>query len=355
MGFWTEPPFGVRRGLLPLLGMAFVQANRASVAVYADGVFQPDVNEFVADQLLQSAGRIQLRKVSLTARNRKLMNSLADAVASVGAVRPALEPLTVARALVRFAFALPPWTQRTMSLSKEALAVRRVLLNASDPHQVLFTDLPKVFGSVRAAAAGIGTTMRELQDAHGNMLAGLQRRMTQALAHHDGELDALRERARVVSSRPTGELRLDAFAGRLSTFAGTPTEMESLAGFAANRPPRNWTDREPHWAGRVLEELALQFRLTEAFTPIAGGESGRRAIAIAFAGDQGRTIKEGLDLAEVERPWIGDLADSLLEALKNSGADRRAALAALVEAGVRVAGDGELDEVEKVVLTEETP
>ena len=168
---WTEPPFGVRRGLLPLLGMAFIQAHRASVAVYADGTFRPDVDDFVADQLLQSAGRIQLRKVSLTARNQKLMNSLADAVASVAAVRPALEPLTVARALVRFAFALPPWTRRTMSLSKEALAVRRVLLNASDPHRALFTDLPKVFGSVGAAGCRYreddkGTPGRPQQDAH---------------------------------------------------------------------------------------------------------------------------------------------------------------------------------------------
>ena len=346
---WTEPPFGIRRGLLPLLGMAFLQANRASVAVYANGTFQPDVNDFVADQLLQSAGRIQLRKVSLTTHDQKLMNSLAEAVASVAADRPALEPLTVARALVRFAFTLPPWTRRTMSLSKEALAVRRVLLNASDPHGALFTDLPKVFGNVRAAGVGIGKAMKELQAAHGRMLAGLQRRMIKALAHHDCALDALRERARAVVSRPTGELRLDAFAGRLSTFAGTSVEMESLAGLAANRPPRDWTDKEPHRAGRVLEELALQFRLTEAFTPIAGGKPGRRAIAIAFAGDEGRTVKEGLDLAEVERPWIGDLADALLAALRNSGADRRAALAALVEAGVRVAGDGELDEVEEVV------
>ena len=148
---WMAPPYGVRRGLLPILAMAFILAHQSSVAVYAEGTFQPDINDFVADRLLQEEGLISLRFVVPRADNEQLMNELARTAGGITGRTPVAEPLAVARALVEFAFRLPGWTRRTSSLSKAAQGVRRVLLNASDPHRALFVDLPMLWQLLRTS------------------------------------------------------------------------------------------------------------------------------------------------------------------------------------------------------------
>ncbi|MCH8858360.1 MAG: ATP-binding protein, partial [Proteobacteria bacterium] len=135
---WTQPPFGVRRGLLPILALAFIQANRRTLAVYAEDVFRPQVDRYVVDLLFQSEKHIGLRRVALKAQNEAILRDAAKALAAVTAQKPAAEPLAVARGLVHLVFNLPPWTRRTSSLSEPALALRRVLLSADDPHRALF-------------------------------------------------------------------------------------------------------------------------------------------------------------------------------------------------------------------------
>ena len=151
---WMAPPYGVRRGVLPILAMAFILAHQSSVAVYAERAFQPDINDFVADRLLQDEGLISLRFVVPRADSEQLMIELARTVGGITGKTPVAEPLAVARALVEFAFRLPGWTRRTSSLSKAAQGVRRVLLNASDPHRALFVDLPNVVATSEDESVG---------------------------------------------------------------------------------------------------------------------------------------------------------------------------------------------------------
>ena len=106
---WMAPPHGIRRGLLPILAMAFILAHQSSVAVYAEEIFQPSINDFVADRLLQDEGLISLRFVVPRAGNEQLLNKFAWTVGGITGRTPAAEPLEVARALVEFAFRLPGW------------------------------------------------------------------------------------------------------------------------------------------------------------------------------------------------------------------------------------------------------
>ena len=77
---WSAPPFGVRRGVLPIYGLAFVLANESSIAVYADGVFQPELDDFLADRLLQDESQISLRYVEPDAEKDASLIELADAI-----------------------------------------------------------------------------------------------------------------------------------------------------------------------------------------------------------------------------------------------------------------------------------
>src|SRR5262249_5414468 len=151
------------------------------------------------------------RRVDVDAFRGEIVHGVAAAVgAATGQPCPS-EPLAVARRLVRFVTELPPWTQKTQSLSPKTAAVRRVLLHADDPHKALFVELPAVFGEVvgRGAVEGIEIALRDLRAAYPQMLRDLARKMLSALGHADDtDLDDLRSRAGVVADL-TGDLRVD--------------------------------------------------------------------------------------------------------------------------------------------------
>ena len=336
---WAAPPFGVRRGVLPILALSFALAQRATVAVYAQDVFRPDLDSYVADLLLQDEGLVGLRRVDLKGENQSILEGVADAIDNFTGETTAREPLAVARSLVRFAVRLPPWSQKTGTLSEAAKEVRRVLLNAKDPHRALFVDLPLAFPTVEARDLGghLSESLRELADAHPRMLAELKRRMLDALGHGSESRERLRVRAKTVLGL-TGDLRVDAFAGRVVEFGGTADEIEGLASFALNKPARDWSDRDPDRAALELAELALRFRQAEALARVKDRVPTRHALAVVFGtGETGRTVMRSVDIADSERAEVAGLAEDLLAVLSGAGVDTRLITAALAEAGARAA------------------
>jgi hypothetical protein len=342
---WTAAPFGIRRGLLPILAMTFILAHESSVAVYAEETFQPDVNDFVADRLLQDERLISLRFVDRRAENERLMKDLAQAVGGITGKKPAVEPLAVARALVEFAFRLPSWTRRTSSLSKAAQGVRRILLNASDPHRALFVDLPHVVETLRdkPVGAAIAAALGELAVAYPALLGDLRDRMLNALGHRRSGFEELRRRARTVLGL-SGDLQLEAFVTRITEFDGRQEDLEAIAGLVVHKPARDWSDTEPSQAALELAELALRFRQIEMLVRVQGREPTQHAIAVVFGtGEAGRTVMKRFNVPETERVEVGELAEKVIAMLKGSGLDGELLLAALAEAGLRAADEGETE------------
>ena len=340
---WAKPPFGIRRGLLPILGMAFILAHETSVAVYAEETFQPDLNDFVADRLLQDERLISLRFVDRKAHDRRFMGELAETVEEIVGQVPAPEPLAVARALVEFVYRLPNWTRRTLSLTQEAQNVRRVLLNASDPYRALFIDLPHAVGgkSSKQTRAKLAEALSELKGAYPAMLDDLCRRMLKALGQKGTEFGVLRERAKTVAG-VSGNLRLDAFVTRLVEFDGRREDTEAIAGLVIHKPARDWSDMEPSQAAFELAEHALRFRQAEVLARVRDRSPTQHAVAVVFGtGEAGRAVMKSFEVATSDLAEIDALAGQIVDLVKGSGLDREVLLAAVAEAGMRAAEEEE--------------
>lgn|GEM_PF-6604759 len=65
-------------------------------------------------------------------------------------------------------------------------------------------------------------------------------------------------------------------------------------------------------------------------------------MAVVFGtGEAGRTVMKSFNLPETERVEVEDLAEKVIGMLKESGVDGELLLAALAEAGLRVADEAE--------------
>ncbi|RYH07768.1 ATP-binding protein [Tropicimonas sp. IMCC6043] len=340
-GLWKEPPFGVRSGLLPLLAATFILAYRSSMAVYVEDIFQPEINDYVIDRLLQDPRNLSLRHVDPKTDGKELLKALSAEMECVMSRAPEPKPLDIAQALVEFVMRLPEWTRRTQSLSKPAQELCRILRAASDPHRTLFVDLVQLSGrDTPAAVAGeIGGLLRELNQAYETMLIRLRDKMLDALGHSERPFEELQRRAETIKGI-SGDLRLDAFASRLQGFSGSLADMESLAGLLANKPPRNWSDLEPSRAAMEAGQLALAFRQAEMLAQVQGRDPSRHALGVVVGtGEHGTTALRAVELSAKEQDAAKALAASLQDILAKAGVSDAVALAALAEAGMQRISD----------------
>lgn len=333
---WRARPFGVKEGLLPVLGLAFVLAERNRTSVYLDGVFCSRIGDLLTDRLLQDASSVRLRLSEITERDAAILRGVAEVVArhapDDGTI--AVDPLSVSRQLVALVMNVPAWVRRTSRLGRPALKVRDLAMSAHDPNKFMLDDLPKIAGDdaeVETVIAELSAGLEELAGAYTAMLASLRDLLLGELRVHGQDIsERLRRRAKAVMG-VTGNYRLDAFAARLSTFDETREALEGIASLAANRPPRDWVDRDVDAARIELASLAREFLRAEGLAHVQGRGDGRFSFAL-FMSDPARqgliTPEIAIDGEELAR--ARELAESL-RAVIGGKVGRDVALAAAVE------------------------
>jgi hypothetical protein len=329
---WASPPYGLRAGVMPVLAMAFFLANRSALALYVDGAFTSELSEAIIDEWLLDPKSIELSFVSASSDQSAYVEAVSASLPTnvVGPKRT--EPLEVARALVGMVLALPNWTRRTTALSADAQAVRAMLLKASDPHKVLFSDLPTLLGAREAkdVLAKLRGVVAELVGAYPRVLSEVKSTVLRALDQGDEDPKQLQRRARVVKGI-AGEFRLEAFVARLETFDGSPEAIEGLISLATSKPPAQWVDRDVDGALLQLGSWAHDFRRAETVAPLRGRPSTRRAVGVVFGGGQGLEANASFDIDDKDAAQVSKLAARLVVDLQTQR--REIALAALAEAG----------------------
>jgi hypothetical protein len=338
---WSAPPFGLRSGIVPVVFFAFVMAHKGNVALYKDGMFVPKVTDADVDEYLQSEARFSLRWVSIDEAKRKILDGISDILRSVGAKSVARDPLEAARGLVALAFELPAWTQKTSTLAPLTRSIRDTLVKASDPHKVLFVDLVALLGTMEADkyVEALRVPIAELAGAYEAMLRQIEATMFEALDAEPGEHEGLYRRAEAVAG-VTGDLRQDAFATRLANHDGSRESVEGLLSLAANKPPRDWSDRDIDSALLEIARLSLQFRQTEALVSVRGRKPTSEAFAVVVgAGPQTKTVSRQFEVPERHIRTVETLAKELADDLLSKGLKTEVLMAALGHACLRLAAD----------------
>ncbi|GGH27707.1 hypothetical protein GCM10007036_36420 [Alsobacter metallidurans] len=341
---WRSPPYGVRDGLLSILAVAYLLTRRDNTAIYLDDVFRPQVDGFFVDRLLQEPNAVRLRQVEISDVDAGLVAALAKHLSvDDRCIDPT--PLEVAKGLVSKIRGLPSWTTRTATLSKSAAALRTSALAASDPNELLFEDLPRATfdGSERVGvslARAVVRAIDELEAAYPAMLEAMAATLLAELRFKgaaSGDYGPLQRRAANVRGL-TGNFRLDALATRLTTFEGRLEEIEGLAGLAANRPCRDWVDRDVDAARIELAALAQQFLKAEGFGHLKGRSDGRLTLVV-YMSDPAypEPVASEVELDALERKAAEELSAKLAAVISKAGAADHVALGALAKLSLTLA------------------
>ena len=347
---WSEQPFGVKDGLLPILAVAFILSQRNSLAAYRKGIFRTRFDDVDVEYLAKDAGTIQLRWMNLSDVALRLLSGMAEIVRTIDHENTLshLEPIDVARGLVGIFEQLPSWTKRTMRLSANAVRVRDLFKRASDPNQFLFDDIPAVVGANVGSASDkdlqrvismLRDGLEELVEAYPSMLHRLRDILLAELQVPNLAPQSLVEfRERAVNIRQlSGDFHVEAFVGRLSQFDGTDEAFEGIASLVANKPPRDWVDLDLDRAMVDIADMAQKFLRAETFTRVKGRPEKRHAMAVVI-GMEGRPspLLEEFDVGDADRDAIDVLIERVAATLEKADKKHRnIILAALAELSAR--------------------
>ena len=343
---WRKAPFGIKRGLRPVLVVAYLLSQRGNLAFYREGIFRAHISDLDIDYLVKDPTCIQLRWMDLSEVSRLHLSEMAEIVRSLDEENRLshLTPIDVARGLVAIYDRIPPWVARTQRLSDNAKRIRQLFKQANDPNRLIFNDIPELVndGSVSSETIAIDQVadciregLEELLQAYPAMLNRMRETLLAELQVPNTSSSTLRElRNRAENIRGLGgDHRLEAFIVRLARFEGAEEDMEGLAGMAVNKPPRDWVDPDLDRATVELADMAQRFLRAEAFARVKGRQDKRHALAMVVGMDgQPKLVHGEFEITDLDQPEVKALIERVEETIRrNSNHRRNIILAALAE------------------------
>jgi len=340
---WQSAPFGLKKGVMPILALAFFLANKSHIAIYFDNVFTPNISEVIIDELLNDPRLIKFKYVSAGENKNSLAQAIAEKILSSINDKTDFSnyaPLDTARGLVSIAFALPNWTKRTHSVSQSAQDVRGMLLKASDPNKVLFADLPTILEtkSEDDLVLSLQKIIFELQSAYPRKLKEIKDIALKSLQHESDNYEDLKLRAQSVKGI-TGNFQLESFATRLEEFDGSTEKIESLISNAINKPSQGWVDRDLDAAIIQLGTLSMEFRKAEAIAGLRGRDTSRKVFNLVLSAGLGNDLTKTVEVSTKDQQMIDQTISQIMPILKNI--DQRLVFATLADIGIKVSQESQ--------------
>lgn len=312
--YWAQPPFGIKRGLMPLLALVFMLTERKNLSFYREGLFLTGISDVDVDYILRAPHLIQIRWMNIDTKAKHLLTELANVATDVSKNSLVeLSSLDVARALVASFDAIPAWAKKTSRLSKHARNVRQVFKTEVDPNNLLFVELPSLASETNAPTAdqvakSVKSGLVELSEVYSSMLASMADHLMSELrvsGRSAAAISELNQRASNIS-KISGDLRINAFVDRVKDYDGSDSSIERIIGLVVNKPPQSWIDNDIDKAKVEMTLLAFQFLKLETVARVAGREDKSVAVAVVQGGSDGEQVVTefnvgDFDVATVER------------------------------------------------------
>lgn len=360
----TEPPYGLREGLLPILTWAVLLYHRQSACLYENGTYVKDWSAEMFDRFVKAPVTFTVRWLILAGPMGALVRELNLAVPNATALHEVkgAVPLTgFLENLYRWYHGLPDFGKHTQRLPSGALELRKVINTAVDPIELIMEKVPQALGLSPTTSGGSFTKRRRAQYAQvfkeaildlTSAYSGLINDLVERTAADFGtrpvivELRGFFQRLDPLLLEHVRDVTAKAFLVRARDEQPTDVHwVESLGAVLANQAPRFWMDhhREEFEDKLSLVALALRDAQRRAFARRLGRGMRRIILECAEAPVVDVVVEEGNLNSETS-----GLAAHLLSFLDNytsgiSKAQKQAILARALELTVRESLQGGAD------------
>jgi hypothetical protein len=143
------PPFGIKRGLALILIWSFVMARREEIALYDNGTYATDWDIEDFDRYMKHPEFYSLQWFSSQGNIAKAFAEMSNAIKDQNRELGSETSVSLAGLLGKlYAWyrRLPPYTTSTNTVSEKAIELRRAVVSAIDPVDLVFVRIPEALG-----------------------------------------------------------------------------------------------------------------------------------------------------------------------------------------------------------------
>ncbi len=252
---WLEKPYGVSKGVFPILLLAYFKVLGEDIAFYekslsGDFEYLPELDSEFVQQLQKTPQNLAIKYVVLEKNDAEWLQKLSAYVATL-TTQPVQEKLlSVIRPLVTTIHALPYWVKNATVISdnqienRQIVKLRDALLQATDPHVLLIKDLidildPKDKLSQNEKIDILEKYISLLKEKHEKMLDDVNRKLKNYFPQCGDELINF---CQIVESR-TGDLKIKAFVRELAKSGDFGVKwLESIIAVVIGKGMTNWNE-----------------------------------------------------------------------------------------------------------------
>ncbi len=347
-----SPPVGMKAGPVAVFVTAGLLARADDVALYEHGTFKPLLTADVSERMVRNPGHFDVKCfANTTGARRAVIEALATrlGVEPLRARRRVANVVAVVSHLVARVRRLDNYTRRTGSLAETTAGVRDLLLEATEPDDLLFGALPSILDCPEVApdarayphadayAAALGDAVDELEACLGGLLADLHH----LLLTSSGETS--RKAVSGQAAALEGEVldsEVRAFVGALANDAsgGDAEWMAAIATVVARKAPAEWRDDDRERFCRELPQRLAAFGRLVALHAERRADGGGPfdALRVTVTRADEADVLAAVGVEQRQRSELDAVLDDALARLANlTGSTRRAGHTMLALLGER--------------------
>jgi hypothetical protein len=376
----ASPPIGLKAGVGPVLLVAGIVAHRSELALYEHGTYRPRLTPDIAERLLRNPAHFEIKHFAATSGPRlAAVRVLAErlGVHSWRGAPPTV--LSIVAHLVGQINGLTEYGKQTRNLPPETIAIRRALLDATEPDVILFETLPELFDLPPLGASSRQRQVRDVDAYAADLADGLEQALGDLRGIHSRLLDEIEQELAAATRSDREGLRAE-LADRGARIRGKVLDVRLRALLAAVSddqkdrdgwleyvamtvagPPATWDDDDRLRFLGTVKELGGTFRRIEVlhFERLADDGEPFEASRHTFTKPDGTERARVVSSDERVRARLGTRLDELLTTLTEElDGDAEAALDTLL-AGIadRVFADpiDELSHPRRTVESNQAP
>ncbi len=338
--YLESPPYGIKRGVIPILIAATLIYHFDDISVYKDGTFIPVLSSEHFELLVKDPARYGVKHLEITGLRAQIFQELESILRSAGARRKKgvrnLTLLSVVKPLFQFVKRLPSYTLKTKRLGSEAQAVLQTLLQAQEPDELIFRALPEACGLTAITAresddAKTAKTLRrklvqslqEIQNAYEKLLSECQTLLHSAFGVRSEEKlrEDLRVRARYLADQCIDPLLRRFTMAAMEESTSDQEWLEALVMIISDRPAESWSDEDATTFELKVSDLARRFKNLEALrTEVAASkQEGFEARRITITQPNGQETHRMVWLDNRQQTHINELVEEFLGRLSLYG------------------------------------
>ena len=257
---WSLPPYGVKKGVMPILMMAFYLSRVDEFAIYEEDTFRPTIDETFIEKFMFSPELVFIQKIDLGKSQQYLITAMRNFTNNQFNLQIKSESvLDICKPLVSAAYHLHPYVRRTRSfdkVDKNAQSLRQALVSTKNPYDLLFSELPRIClgqpfdlnqtidqKKIDQFISVLSQLWSQLDEAYDKMIQSMKSGIITLFGYEQTQpsLKKIQTRANKLLNY---EGITNTFASRLLEGSNDQETTEKVLTYISEKPLDGWTDQD---------------------------------------------------------------------------------------------------------------